>query len=130
MTILSGAGDSPVICADQGNTGGSSVPQPKFIDAWRRRKSAAFHLPTNSTAGRVVSFDLWGRRVHVYANANLSIYSAQRCNAACPFCVEELRPASRGIALDVQRTVEPDDDCYFAALEVTLDALRPLSHTI
>ena len=25
-----------------------------------------------------------------------SVYSAQTCNARCAFCVEELRPASRG----------------------------------
>ena len=52
-----------------------------FVDEWRRRKSAAFDLDGNSTARRVVEFDLWGRPVRVYANANLSVYSAQACNA-------------------------------------------------
>ena len=69
--------------------------QPRFMEAWRRLKSRAFDLENNSTAKRVVEFELWGQPVRVYANANLSIYSAQRCNARCHFCVEELRPASR-----------------------------------
>jgi cyclic pyranopterin phosphate synthase len=101
-----------------------------FVEEWRRKKCRAFDLFANSTARRVVEFDLWGRPVTVYANANFSIYSAQRCNAACRFCVEELRPASRGGLLSVQKFVENDDTLYFAALEQTLDALRPLSPTI
>jgi molybdenum cofactor biosynthesis enzyme MoaA len=68
--------------------------------------------------------------VEVYSNANLSIYSAQGCNGACPFCVERLRPASRGVTLDSQRIVEYDDGRYFAALEKVLLALRPLSPTV
>jgi hypothetical protein len=55
-----------------------------FNDSWRRRKCDAFDLERNSTAKRLVSFDLWDRPVRVYANANLSIYSAQRCNGFCP----------------------------------------------
>jgi molybdenum cofactor biosynthesis enzyme MoaA len=100
------------------------------VEDWRRRKSAAFELEKNSTAGRTVSLDLWGRRVEVYANANLSIYSAQRCNAACPFCVEELRPASRGTSLLAQRAVEPVDDRWFGALGQVLDALAPLGPSV
>ena len=98
-------------------------------ETWRRRKSAAFDLPVNSTARRTVSFDLFGRRVDVYANANLSIYSAQTCNAACPFCVEELRPASRGNALSAQKQIQRDDDRYFANLERVFAALKPLNPT-
>jgi molybdenum cofactor biosynthesis enzyme MoaA len=101
-----------------------------FVDDYRRRKSAAFDLESNSTAGRVVEFALWGRPVRVYANANLSVYSAQPCNARCPFCVEELRPASRGVELTVQKTVEQDDAVYFARLERTLEALRPLDPSV
>jgi GTP 3',8-cyclase len=97
---------------------------------WRRRKSAAFDLADNSTAGRTIELDLWGRPVSVYANANFSVYSAQVCNARCRFCVEELRPASRGRLLEQQRTVEEDDACYFAALERSLEVLRPLAPTI
>jgi molybdenum cofactor biosynthesis enzyme MoaA len=101
-----------------------------FVDDWRRCKSAAFDLEGNSTAGRVVEFTLWGRPVRVYANANLSVYSAQACNARCPFCVEELRPASRGVELTLQKAAERDDAVYFTRLERTLEALRPLDPSV
>lgn len=101
-----------------------------FEPQWRRRKSEAFDLRANSTAGRTLDLELWGRPVAVYANANFSVYSAQVCNARCRFCVEELRPASRGRALEQQRTVEADDAAYFTALERSLEALRPLQPTI
>ncbi len=103
---------------------------PTFQGSWRRRKCRAFDLPTNSTAKRTIRFALWDRPVEMYANANFSVYSAQTCNGKCPFCVEGLRPASRGRALEVQRTVERDNVVYFSALEASLDALRPLSPTI
>jgi len=106
------------------------VARSAWNDAWRRQKSAAFDLSANSTARRVVKFELWGRPVSVYANANLSIYSAQPCNAACPFCVEELRPASRGVELLNQKRREPDDQRYFARLQEVLEALRPLQPTV
>jgi MoaA/NifB/PqqE/SkfB family radical SAM enzyme len=101
-----------------------------FVETWRRRKSDAFDLETNSTARRVVAFDLWGRPVRIYANANLSIYSAQACNARCHFCVEELRPASRGTELTHQKTTERDDRRYFHRLEQVLEALRPLDPSV
>lgn len=101
-----------------------------FVPEWRHRKSAAFDLAGNSTAGRTLELDLWGRPVSVYANANFSVYSAQVCNARCRFCVEELRPASRGRALTQQRTIESDDAIYFDALERSLELLRPLAPTI
>jgi GTP 3',8-cyclase len=96
-----------------------------FVDAWRRAKSAAFDLHDNSTARRTVRVDFAGVARDVYANANLSVYSAQTCNARCAFCVEELRPASRGNELAAQRTVEPDDGRWFAALDRVLDAVQP-----
>ncbi len=102
----------------------------RFVDGWRRQKSAAFDLERNSTAGKTVDLSVWGVPARIYANANFSIYSAQACNARCGFCVEELRPASRGDALERQRTVETDDDRYFAALAGTLEQLRPLGPTI
>lgn len=102
----------------------------KFVDAWRRKKCALFDLTTNSTARRTVSFDLWGRPVRAYANANLSIYSVQPCNAACPFCVEQLRPASRGMDLVTQKRCEEDDGRYFGRLEESLHALSPLSPSV
>jgi molybdenum cofactor biosynthesis enzyme MoaA len=78
----------------------------------------------------MLALDLWGKSATVYANANLSIYSAQACNARCAFCVEELRPASRGIALDRQKTIESDDTRYFSAMQSVLDALRPLNPSV
>jgi molybdenum cofactor biosynthesis enzyme MoaA len=101
-----------------------------FDERLRRLKSKAFDLATNSSARRTVTVDLWGRPVRVYANANLSIYSAQACNARCPFCVEELRPASRGGDLARQKTVERDDGRYFAQLQRVLEALRPLAPSV
>ena len=74
---------------------------------------------------RAVRVDFWGDVRDVYANANLSVYSAQTCNARCAFCVEELRPASRGTALGAQKTVEADDGRYFEALERVLDVVQP-----
>jgi molybdenum cofactor biosynthesis enzyme MoaA len=71
-----------------------------------------------------VRVDFWGDRRDVYDNANLSVYSAQACNARCAFCVEELRPASRGTELGVQKTVEPDDGRYFDALERVLEVVQ------
>ena len=81
----------------------------------------------NSTARRTVTIDLWGKPAEVYANANLSIYSAQTCNARCAFCVEELRPAARGVSLATQKVVERDDTRYFTALRDVLNALKPLN---
>ena len=93
------------------------------VDAWRRGKSAVFDLHGNSSARRTVRVDFGGVVRDVYANANLSVYSAQTCNARCAFCVEELRPASRGAELAAQRAVEPDDGRWFAALERVLDVV-------
>jgi len=101
-----------------------------FVPDWRTLQSAAFDLHANSTARDTVTFDLWGQPVTAYANANLSIYSAQACNARCAFCVEELRPASRGVALERQKTIETDDERYFGALEATLLALKPLNPSV
>ncbi|WP_437297333.1 radical SAM protein [Sorangium sp. So ce426] len=101
-----------------------------FREEWRRLKSRAFDLKGNSTAGDTVRFDLWGQPIEVYRNANFSIYSRQPCNAKCHFCVEELRPASRGRSLSVQKTVEDDDGRYFDAMAASLEALRPLDPTI
>jgi molybdenum cofactor biosynthesis enzyme MoaA len=104
--------------------------QRAFKDEWRRRKSLEFDLARNSTASKSVEVDFWGKRVAVYANANLSIYSAQTCNAKCPFCVEELRPASRGVELEMQKKIESSDGRYFEALEAVLEAVRPISPSV
>ncbi len=102
----------------------------RFVDAWRREASRAFDLRGNSTAGHTVPVVFWGTRREVYANANLSVYSAQTCNARCAFCVEELRPASRGRALAGQKRVERDDTAYFDALENVLRTVRPLDPSV
>lgn len=106
---------------------GTATP---FRPDWREKRSHAFALNENSTARRSLRLSLWGHEVDVYANANLSIYSAQTCNARCPFCVEELRPASRGGELVQQKTFETNDDRYFSNLERTLDALKPLNPSV
>lgn len=97
---------------------------------WRAQQSTAFDLHGNSTARETITFDLWGKPTTIYANANLSIYSSQACNARCAFCVEELRPASRGVALNVQKTVEADNERYFAAMQSVLDGLKPLNPSV
>lgn len=101
-----------------------------FVEAWRRQKSRSFDLVANSTGGRTVWVDLWGRPTPIYSNANLSIYSAQACNAKCPFCVEELRPASRGRELMEHRKIERDDEVYFSRLNQVLSALVPLNPSV
>ena len=101
-----------------------------YVDAWRRAKSAAFELRENSSARHTVPVDFGGVVRDVYANANLSVYSAQTCNARCAFCVEELRPASRGAELPAQRRVEPDDGRWFAALDRVLDTVQGLRPSV
>jgi molybdenum cofactor biosynthesis enzyme MoaA len=108
----------------------NSRPSAKFNDSWRRQKSRAFDLGANSSARRTLTFSLWGNPLTVYANANLSVYSAQRCNASCPFCVEELRPASRGVSLQNQKRIATDDEAYFSNLEQSLEAMLPLCPTV
>ncbi len=106
---------------------GASRP---FVDAWRRNKCRAFDLERNSTVRRTVDVDLWSVRRRVYANANLSVYSGLPCEASCPFCVEKLRPASRGLEAAAQKVVETNDDRYFAALDEVLHAVRPLDPSV
>ncbi|MDH4183849.1 MAG: radical SAM protein [Nitrospinota bacterium] len=99
-----------------------------FTPHWRQSQSAAFCLEENSTAGRTVSFSLWGREVKAYANANLSVISAQECNADCPFCVEKLRSASRGISFTRARPMGEGE--YMNRLAAALEALRPLNPSV
>lgn len=101
-----------------------------FVEAWRRQKSGAFDLERNSTAGSTTKVILWGREAEIYSNANLSVYSAQSCNARCLFCVEELRPASRGVELSRQKLIERNDQTYFESLNQTLDLLAPLNPSV
>jgi GTP 3',8-cyclase len=119
-----GCGTSPAL------NGGRRVQTTHPAPDLRRLKFRAFDIARTSTAGRTIRFPLWGRPVTAYGNANLSIYSGQACNAKCPFCVEELRPASRGISLACQKTVEGDVEVYFGALAEVLRALKPLNPSV
>jgi molybdenum cofactor biosynthesis enzyme MoaA len=101
-----------------------------FVEDWRKNRSLSFNLKVNSTAMRIVEVDLWGQKYPVYANANLSVYSAQKCNAKCPFCVEELRPASRGNELESQKRIERSDRLYFDALEEVLHVTKEIHPSI
>ncbi len=101
-----------------------------YQEEWRRKKSAAFELAKNSTSRSIVPIDFWGQSRSVYTNANLSIYSAQACNARCPFCVEELRPSSRGIELAQQKRLEESDEIYFSKLKEVLRTLKALNPSI
>lgn len=101
-----------------------------FHPAWRDDPRGAFDVEHTATGEGTVPWSVGGETLSVYRNVNLSIYSGQTCNARCPFCVEELRPASRGRALEAQRRVEPDDARYFGRLEAALDLVAPLSPSL
>ncbi|MBN2153307.1 MAG: radical SAM protein [Candidatus Lokiarchaeota archaeon] len=104
----------------------------KFDPALRELKQAAFSVEGTSTVGFTIPWNapaLHGRMYQVYGNANCSIYSAATCNGNCSFCVEKLRPASRGSSLiDVKRCI--DDQAYFIALGKALRLVRPLDPSI
>jgi cyclic pyranopterin phosphate synthase len=72
----------------------------------REQKCYAYDLKKNSTIKRVLEVNFWGQILPVYANANLSVYSAQQCNAKCALCVEELKTASRGTDLLRQKKLK------------------------
>ncbi len=101
-----------------------------FNEKWRRRKYWEYRILKNSTARQILRFLLSGQKIQIYSNSNLSIYSGQKCNAKCPFCVEELRPLSRGIELSQQKTVLKDNDKYFNLLNSTLDSLDSLKLSV
>ena len=102
----------------------------RFRPEWRAAPQAHFAIGVTSSGQGFVPLRFAERTYRVYDNANLSIYSAQTCNAKCPFCVEELRPLSRGTALGEQKRIESDDAVYFAKLEQTLQAVRRLRPSI
>jgi molybdenum cofactor biosynthesis enzyme MoaA len=99
-----------------------------FDPALRELKQAAFSVERTSTAGFTIPWNdpaLGGRRYRIYGNANCSIYSGAACNGNCPFCVERVRPASKGSHLaDVKHCI--DDGAYFAALDRALRLVRPI----
>jgi len=106
-----------------------SPPRP-FEPDWRADPRGAFDLARTATGRGTVELEIGGRTHRVYRNANFSVYSGQRCNARCPFCVEELRPLSRGLELVDQTRFEPDDTRYFDRLEAALDAVAPLDPSV
>ena len=106
------------------------LPAQEFREQWRRDKS----LRVRSAHKLHQSSDC---AVHALGPASGGLLErepvhlhAQGCNGACPFCVERLRPAARGVALESQKTIEHDDGRYFAALEAVLLSLRPLSPSV
>ena len=101
-----------------------------FVPGWRLDPRAAFDVAETATGAGVVPFEIGDRAYAVYRNVNLSIYSGQTCNARCPFCVEELRPASRGRDLASQKRVEPDDARYFRRLDEVLAMTKSLDPSL
>ncbi len=103
-----------------------------FDPALRELKQAAFSVEGTSTARFTIPWSdppFHGLAYHVYGNLNCSIYSAAACNGNCPFCVEKVRPASRGSSLAaVKRCI--DDKAYFSALDKALRLVRPLDPSI
>ena len=102
----------------------------RFHAPWRLEPYAAFDVERTATGSGTRPLVVGERTYQVYRNVNLSVYSGQRCNAKCGFCVEELRPASRGTSLDLQKQVEPDDTRYFDRLDDVLTRLKPLDPTL
>lgn len=98
--------------------------QLAFRPELRARQQDLFEVGETSTGRTFIPVDFDGQSFRVYDNANLSIYSAQTCNAKCPFCVEELRPLSRGVELSKQKRVQEDDELYFAALNQVMEAVH------
>lgn len=108
-------------------------PEPaltRFNPDWRRAPEAAFDVDATATGQGTRPWRVGEATYRVYRNVNLSIYSGQRCNARCPFCVEELRPASRGGELEAQKHGESDDARYFSRLEAALALTRPLDPSL
>lgn len=98
----------------------------------RSFKQEIFSIGANSSAGKTIPWknpSEGGRAYTVYGNCNFSIYSAAPCNGNCPFCVEKLRPLSRGCTLDKQKK-GTDDESYFRALERALKLVKPLDPSV
>jgi molybdenum cofactor biosynthesis enzyme MoaA len=72
------------------------------------------------------SFDKGSRKV--YANANLSIFVDNYCNADCQFCVAQLRFENQGQWF--HKTKIEDDDIYISRLREVLKYLKPLNLSV
>jgi cyclic pyranopterin phosphate synthase len=116
----------------EGRQGFTNVP-PRFDPALRALKQAAFSIEATSSARFSIPWrhpSPSGQLYDVYGNVNLSLYSGTACNARCQFCVEKVRPASRGTCLDrVKQPIEADVT-YFAALDKAFSIVRPLNPSI
>ncbi|MFX0137007.1 MAG: radical SAM protein [Candidatus Hodarchaeota archaeon] len=97
---------------------------------FRQFKQKIFDLEKNSTTKSLINWEINGKAYKVYSNVNLSIYSGRECNGTCSFCVEQLRPLSRGRSLKSQKIVIPDDKEYFKFLEKTLISVKPLNPSV
>ena len=80
---------------------------------FRQFKQSIFDWRTNSNTKSLLNWNINGKTYKVYSNVNLSIYSGQECNGNCSFCVEQLRPLSRGRSLESQKTIISEDKEYF-----------------
>nr|MDO8115957.1 radical SAM protein [Candidatus Sigynarchaeota archaeon] len=91
-----------------------------------------FSIEHTSSARRAVHWSPPGDPTtiyNVYANCNVSIYSAAPCNGRCPFCVEKVRPASECLSLErVKQDI--DDERYFKSLERACNAVSPLNPSV
>lgn len=93
-------------------------------------KQFIFNIKINSTAKSLINWNVKGKIYNVYSNVNLSIYSGQRCNGNCSFCIEQLRPLSRGRTLESQKNIIEDDKEYFKCLKKALVSVQPLNPSI
>ncbi|MFX1453404.1 MAG: radical SAM protein [Promethearchaeota archaeon] len=97
---------------------------------FRQFKQTIYDLRNNSTTKSLVTWKINDKTYNVYSNVNLSIYSGQECNGNCSFCVEQLRPLSRGRSLNSQKTTISNNKKYFKLLEKTLDLVKPINPSI
>lgn len=104
--------------------------QQHFRPELRTRQQDLFAVGETSTGDSFIPVRFGTNTFRVYDNANFSVYSGQTCNAKCPFCVEELRPLSRGRELGEQKRSQPDDAVYFSALSRALKAVATLRPSV
>ncbi|MHA1299697.1 MAG: radical SAM protein [Candidatus Helarchaeota archaeon] len=97
---------------------------------FRLYKQDIYDVLKNSTTKTLVKWVVNGKPYNVYSNVNLSIYSGQICNGNCSFCIEQLRPLSRGRKLESQKTLIEKDNEYFKCLKQVLNAVKPINPSV
>ena len=102
----------------------------QFNHDFREFKQSVYDIKENSSTKSLIKWNIKGKTYNVYSNVNLSIYSRQSCNGNCLFCVEKLRPLSRGRTLDSQKSIIEDDKEYFKRLASVLNLTKPLNPSI